>query len=115
MDWQLEQPGADLSSAIKTVCETKLHGTWRLAVMANDKLYLATNSGDFFVGRSDDCFVFCSSDSIHELFASFDKIKRNTLVEVNFADLKMVEVSALKKQVHKMHAKKAEHIYLDEI
>ena len=115
VDQQLSQSGSDLCSAIKTVCETKLHGTWRLAVMAQDKLYLATNSGDFFVGRSEDCFVFCSSDSLHSLFPNFDKIKRNTLVEVNFSDLKMVEVAALKKKVHKTQTKQTEHIYLDEI
>lgn len=115
VDQHLSHPGSDLCSAIKTVCETKLHGTWRLAVMAQDKVYLATNSGDFFVGRSEDCFVFCSSDSLHSLFPNFDKMKRNTLVEVSFSDLKMVEVAALKKKVHKMQTKQTEHIYLDEI
>jgi glucosamine 6-phosphate synthetase-like amidotransferase/phosphosugar isomerase protein len=73
---ELLQQGMSLSDSIKSVCEKRLQGTWRLAILGTEKLYIATNSGDFFVGRRDGCLIFCSEVSITDELASlnFEKI-----------------------------------------
>ena len=45
--------GASIKDALKTVIETKLLGTWRLAVMmqeATKDIYVVTNCGGFYLG-----------------------------------------------------------------
>ena len=55
--------GTDLKTAITTLVETKLIGTWRLAVVpvSNPNLiYFTKNAGQFFLGKSDTSIVICS-------------------------------------------------------
>ncbi len=66
------QQGLSLSDAITSVCEKKLLGTWRLAILGIDKLYIATNSGDFFVGKHDGYLIFCSEAGINDELTSFN-------------------------------------------
>lgn len=63
--------GQPLGQAIKSVCETRLYGTWRLAILGSEKLYLATNSGDFFLGKNEDTVIFSSEASIAEEISNF--------------------------------------------
>ena len=66
------QQGLSLSDAIKSVCEKKLLGTWRLAILGTNKLYIATNSGDFFVGKHDGYLIYCSEAGITDELTSFN-------------------------------------------
>ena len=55
--------GADLKTAITTLVESKLIGTWRLAVIPVNNpnlIYFTKNAGQFFIGKSDSSIVICS-------------------------------------------------------
>jgi len=55
--------GMDLKTAITTMIETKLIGTWRMTialVAEPDKIYVTKNVGPFYMGSSEDSLVFCS-------------------------------------------------------
>ena len=80
--------GMDLKTAIQTMIETKLIGTWRLAislVSQPDRIYLTKNVGPLYMGTSQDSIVFCSDQTIlseqSERF-TFKKLKNNILYEV---------------------------------
>jgi hypothetical protein len=65
--------------------ETKLLGTWRFAICAEDKLYLATNSGDLYLGKDAKSIVVCSDDLLTQNLQDFkfSKVPKNTLIEVS--------------------------------
>lgn len=80
--------GMDIKTAITTMVETKLIGTWRLAIILcsePDKVYVTKNAGPFYMGTSENSVVFCSDSSIvteqSEVF-TFKKIKNNVLYTV---------------------------------
>ena len=55
--------GMDLKTAIQTMIETKLIGTWRLAislVSQPDRIYITKNVGPLYMGTSQDSIVVCS-------------------------------------------------------
>ena len=59
----------DIKTALKTLVETKLIGTWRIAVMVvaePNKLYFTKNVGPFYIGRSEHSLVLCSDRIILE-------------------------------------------------
>ena len=54
-------------TALKTLVETKLIGTWRIAVMVvaePNKLYFTKNVGPFYMGKSEHSIVLCSDRGI---------------------------------------------------
>jgi len=69
--------GHTLQSALQSVCETKLLGTWRMALLGSDRLLLATNSGDLYLGRKGSSLVFCSEAAIQQEMKdfTFEKLK----------------------------------------
>ena len=116
IDEQMEQ-GKPLLSAIQTVCETKLMGTWRLALLGDNKLVLATNSGDLFLGRDANTVVFCTEAAIQQELKgfSFEKLKQNVLYEICFSDLTKVNEQSLIKQIQLNKQPKSHSTFLDEI
>lgn len=91
--------GSSIDEAIKFVCETKLYGTWRLAILGQNKVYLATNSGDFYIGKKDNRLVFSSEASISDELVgfNFEKLKKNCLVQIGFDSLLLEETPLIKK------------------
>ena len=64
---KLLDSGLDIKTAIQTLIETKLLGTWRMAIMLTaepDKMYIAKNVGPCFMGKSSSSVVICSDPSI---------------------------------------------------
>lgn len=101
-----------LKQAIKTVTETKLLGTWRLAIYGAQKLYVATNSGELHLGRQAGRVVVSSDGSVAGSLPdfAFAKVKQNCLLEISTSDCS-IEETGLTKQI-KMPALLKEHIYL---
>ena len=65
----LDQEGMDVKTALKTLVETKLIGTWRIAVMVvaePNKLLFTKNVGPFYMGKSEHSLVLCSDRVILE-------------------------------------------------
>jgi len=59
--------GVDLKTAITNLVETKLMGTWRMAIVPVKEpnlIYFIKNAGQFFIGRSDNSIVVCSDQEI---------------------------------------------------
>lgn len=55
--------GMDIKTAIQTMIETKLIGTWRLAVILQsepDKIYVTKNAGPLYMGKSAESVVICN-------------------------------------------------------
>ena len=75
-------------------------GTWRLAIHGLQNIYLATNSGDLFIGKEHfgDSLVFCSEPSIIDITQQykFIALKKNTLLEIR-PDCTLVELPLTKK------------------
>lgn len=100
------------------MCETRLYGTWRLAILGTDKLFLATNSGDLFLSRNEDSVVFSSEPSIAEELTgfNFEKVKKNSLYEISFTEFKNIVETPLHKQTElSKNPMNSKHIYLEEI
>ena len=60
---RLLDQGMDLKTAIQTMIETKLIGTWRMTialVSEPDRIFIVKNSGPFYMGSSETSVVFCS-------------------------------------------------------
>ena len=80
--------GMDLKTAIQTMIETKLIGTWRMTitlVAEPDKVYVTKNVGPFYMGTSQNALVFCSDQNIineHSEKFTFTKLKNNILYEI---------------------------------
>ena len=55
---------ATLKQAIQSVVEESLFGTWRLAIYSASQLFIATNSGDMFLGHDNKntSVVFATDD-----------------------------------------------------
>ena len=52
---KLLSDGNDIKTAIKTLVETKLIGTWRMAIMLKaepNKIYVTKNAGPLYLGQS---------------------------------------------------------------
>lgn len=81
--------GVNLRQAIKNVIEQKLLGTWRLVVMATNDvrcLYVSTNSGGIFMGKSADSIILSSSQEVvsaNKKQYIFEKLEKNVLYEIN--------------------------------
>ena len=59
--------GADLKTAITTLVENKLIGTWRMAIVPVNNpnlIYFIKNAGQFFIGKSEKSIVVCSDQEI---------------------------------------------------
>jgi len=86
---KLLKEGQNIKTAIQTLIETKLIGTWRLAIVLTaepDKLYVTKNAGPLFMGKSEGKIVICSDQSILNEQASnftFSKLRVNTLYEIS--------------------------------
>ena len=85
---ELDTPNTDLKTAITNVLETKLFGTWRMAIIPVDnpnKIFFTKNAGEFFLGKTKNRqnIVVCSDDEIqeHKDFR-FEKMHNNTLYEI---------------------------------
>ena len=113
--------GMDLKTAIQTMIETKLIGTWRLAislVSQPDRIYLTKNVGPLYMGTSQDSIVFCSDQTIlaeqSERF-TFKKLKNNILYEVT--DECVIEQTQLQKRivVNRKPKRGYSHIFEEEI
>ena len=64
---KLLKEGQDIKTAIQTLIETKLIGTWRLAIILTaepNKIYVTKNAGPLFMGKSSGSIVICSDQSI---------------------------------------------------
>lgn len=85
---RLLDQGMNLKTAIQTMIETKLIGTWRMTialVSEPDRIFIVKNSGPFYMGTSQTSVVFCSDQAILAEQASqfsFKKLKNNILYEV---------------------------------
>ena len=111
----------DLKTAITNLLETKLFGTWRMAIIPVDspnKIFFTKNAGEFYLGRTKNKMniVVCSDDEIqeHKNFR-FEKMHNNTLYEIQ-KDCK-VSQTPIQKRVkvdRKPHAPYA-HIFEEEI
>ena len=58
---------SDIKTAIQSLVETKLVGTFRLVVVLTDepdKIYVTKNVGPFFMGKSESSIVICSDPLI---------------------------------------------------
>ena len=80
--------GIDLKTAIIDLLETKLFGTWRMAIIPVDnpnKIFFTKNAGEFYLGKTKNKMniVVCSDDEIqeHKEFR-FAKMQTNTLYEI---------------------------------
>jgi hypothetical protein len=60
-------------------------GTWRFAIYHGDKLYLATNSGELYLGEDEKSVVVCSDDMLPQELPEFkfSKVPKNTLIEIS--------------------------------
>lgn len=79
----------DIKTAIQTMIETKLIGTWRLAVILQsepDKIYVTKNAGPLYMGKSAESVVICNDSLILNEQAdkfAFRKLKSNIIYEIS--------------------------------
>jgi glucosamine 6-phosphate synthetase-like amidotransferase/phosphosugar isomerase protein len=117
--------GASVKEAIKRIVETKLMGTWKLAVMPldhPDHLYFVKNSGEIIIGTlSDKKAVVVSTEA--DLFkespeikcSHIEKIPNNYLVDLK--DDCSITMEKLEKKIVVDRKPKGqfEHIFQEEI
>ena len=90
--------GANLKTAIKTLVESKLIGTWRLAVMEVNnpsQLYVVKNVGPMFIAKSNTSVIVCSDKEIYSDLPKAYIIKKmvnNMLYEIK-DDCSIVEIA----------------------
>ena len=114
--------GMDIRAAITSLIETKLIGTWRMAIVLvsePNKIYVTKNAGPFYIGRSQESVVLCSdacvlTDAISERY-QFKKLKSNILYEIS--DDCSVEETALQKriEVNRKPKRGYSHIFEEEV
>ncbi len=86
---KLMDEGTEIKSAIQNLVETKLIGTWKLAIVLNsepNKIYITKNAGPFFLGESSKSVILCSDFNIlaeHEKNYIFRKLRSNMLYEIS--------------------------------
>jgi len=64
---KLLDEGHDIKMAIKTLVETKLIGTWHLAIVLTaqpDKIFVTKNAGPVYMGKRENAIVICSDQGI---------------------------------------------------
>ena len=85
---KLMDQGMEVKAAIQNLVETKLIGTWRLAIVLSsepNKIYVTKNAGPFYLGESGDSVVLCSDQNIlteQEATFTFRKLRSNILYEI---------------------------------
>jgi glucosamine--fructose-6-phosphate aminotransferase (isomerizing) len=113
--------GADLKTAITTLVEKKLIGTWRMAIVPVKEpnlIYFIKNAGQFFIGKSEESVVVCSDQEIcqqYEKQFTFTKMKNNELYEVKDNCEISTTTTTKKISVERKPAKGFNHIFEEEI
>ena len=81
--------GENIKDSLKTVIETKLLGTWRLAVMTQEEakdIFVITNCGGIYFGRSDDSVIVSTVSRIASTYRkeyTWEKMENNTLYQIS--------------------------------
>ena len=114
--------GSDLRGAIINIIQTKLIGTWRMAVISVEDpstVYVTKNVGPCFLGTSKDNVVICQDkiicDSGDFSGLSFQKLKSNILYEIK--DNCQISKTKLQRniQVSRKPKRGYDHIFEEEV
>ena len=113
--------GVNLKTAIKTIIENKMIGTWKLVVMEVNKpsqMYVTKNVGPMFIGKSNNSVIIGSDKDIYSDLSKTYTIKKmvnNTLYEIK-DDCSIIETKMQKKiNVERQPKPGYNHIFQEEI